>query len=453
MLVLRMKMPCDNRKHWWSRMTLCGSLVFSACGDDAVETGQTSDSGVDTSTTTLDASFVENFLDSGPSDARVDAGPKLLADPFDIPVTGLKGADLAAFNLGDGLFSTSMRDADGLGPLFTRDSCGSCHASALRGPGLVQKMVVVASDGLTPSADQSKLPFGHTVHPLLTAGAKTPIVPPANDSTVRVTLRIGVPVLGRGYLEAVEDSELERVASEQAKRDDGIHGRINHVTYTSEANTDTRFHKHTKGDAVYGRFGLKARIATLDDFTADALQGDMGITSPLRPTEFGNPDGLLDDGKPGVDVGMDSVNTRTNYTRGLAIPRRASGQDAGRALFAASKCDVCHQPSMHTRADYPIAPLANVDAAIYTDLLLHDMGDGLSDSMVEGEAGPRDWRTSPLIGLRFFTTFLHDGRARTVAEAIAAHASNGSEANAAVELFNALSERDRQSLLDFVFTL
>src|SRR5204862_462561 len=82
------------------------------------------------------------------------------------------------------------------------------------------------------------------------------------------------------------DAEIERVAAEEAGRDDGTHGRINHVVYASESNPDTRYHRHAKGDVVIGRFGLKARIGTLDDFTADALQGDMGITNPLRPGEL-----------------------------------------------------------------------------------------------------------------------------------------------------------------------
>src|SRR6185503_11387239 len=106
------------------------------------------------------------------------------------------------------------------------------------------------------------------------------------------------------------DSEIQRVANEQAARSDAIKGRVNHVTYASEANTDKTYHSHVKGDAVIGRFGLKARVATLDDFAADAFQGDMGITSPLRPNEFQNPDALTDDDKPGPDVDYASVNSR-----------------------------------------------------------------------------------------------------------------------------------------------
>src|SRR3954467_4340971 len=107
------------------------------------------------------------------------------------------------------------------------------------------------------------------------------------------------------------------------------------VVYASEANPDTRFHTHQKGDIVIGRFGLKARVPTLDDFAADAFQGDMGITSPLRPDEFKNPDGLSDDAKPGIDVGFDSVNLRALYIRLLEIPTRPS-DELGAALFEAA---------------------------------------------------------------------------------------------------------------------
>jgi CxxC motif-containing protein (DUF1111 family) len=374
-------------------------------------------------------------------------------DPFDIPVEGLTTEERAGFRDGDGLFDLALRPYDGLGPLYTRTSCGGCHAEGVRGPGLVQKMVVVEADGITPAADQSKLPYGHTVHPLMAAGETTPIVPPADDPSVKVTVRLGPPILGRGYLEAVLDSEIERVAAAQAQRTDGIHGRINRVAYSAQANPDTTYHAHQPGDAVIGRFGLKARIATIDEFTADALQGDMGITSPLRPTEIGNPDGLTDDLKPGVDVTSESVNKRAVYVRMTAIPTRASVDARGAALFAEVQCAGCHVPTMRTRADYPLAPLADIDAPIYTDLLLHDLGDTRADGMVEGQATGRDWRTAPLIGLRFNRVLMHDGIAATVEDAIAAHAGPGSEANGSVAAFEALGAADRALLLAFVQSL
>src|SRR5690349_19672080 len=202
---------------------------------------------------------------SGGNDSKPGKAPVVTthADPFDVPIVGLSAAFEADFNDGDIAFSTPMRDADGLGPLYTRTACDACHATGVRGPGLVQKMSVVQADRITAADDQSELAYGHTVHPLTAGGGKTPIVPP-HDAHVLVTTRVGPPVLGRGYMEAVDDSEIERVEQEQAARTDAIHGRINHVTYASETSADERFHTHQKGDAVIGRFGLKARVPTLD---------------------------------------------------------------------------------------------------------------------------------------------------------------------------------------------
>lgn len=377
-----------------------------------------------------------------------------LSDVFDVPLRDLPHELAARFNDGDVLFSTPLRDADGLGPLYTRASCSACHDGAVRGPGLVQKMSIVESDGVTPAKDQSALAYGHTLHPLTAGGGKTPVLAPEDEPHVKVTTRLGPPVLGRGYVEAVRDDEIERVEAEQAARDDGIHGRINHVTYASEPNEDTSFHAFRKGDVAIGRFGLKARIPTLDDFTADAFQGDMGITSPLRPTEIPNPDGLDDDDKPGIDVGFDSVNLRALYVRLLAIPERRDDPD-GAALFEQALCAVCHVPALHTRADYPIAALADIDAPIYSDLLLHRMGDTLADGLpadpdVDGQADSFSWRTAPLIGLRFDRTYLHDGRAATIADAILMHRGEDSEANPSIDAFEALDGADQARLVDFV---
>jgi CxxC motif-containing protein (DUF1111 family) len=374
-------------------------------------------------------------------------------DPFDVPAAGLTAAEVEQFGVGDGLFDLPLRPYDGLGPLYTRTSCSGCHAEGMRGPGLVQKMAIVEADGWSPAADQSNLPYGHTIHPLTVDVTQTPILAPAADPSVRVTTRLPPAVLGRGYMEAVLDSEIERVAAEQALRTDGIHGRPNHVAYASQPNPDTRFHTHQPGDIVIGRFGLKGRIATVDDFTADALQGDMGITSPLRPSEFPNPDGLTDDVKPGIDVAIDSVNQRAMYVRMTAIPKRAAGDPRGPAVFAATGCAVCHVSTLKTRTDYPLAPLADIDAPLYSDLLLHDMGTLRADGISEGEATGRDWRTPPLVGLRFARGLMHDGVATTVEEAILAHAGPGSEADGSVAVFEALSPEDRAALLAFVSSL
>ncbi len=414
---------------------LAGALLLPACSSDADPVASAPPPAPTTAPTTT-----------------APPAPEPALDRFDVPIAGATDAERALFAEGDRLFETPLRDADGLGPLYTRTSCGSCHVSGIRGPGAVQKMVVVLADGFTPADDQSGLPFGNTVHPLFTGGGTRGIVPPTSLANLKITTRVGSPIIGRGYVEAVLDSEIERVAQEQSARSDGIHGRINHVVYASEANPDARFHAHKKGDVLIGRFGMKGRIATLDDFAADALQGDMGITSPLRPTEIPNPDGLTDDLKPGIDVGIDSVNTRAMYVRLTAIPARAPAP-AGAALFAKISCATCHVPTLKTRSDYPIAALAGIDAPIYSDVLLHDMGEDLADGIRDGEATSRDWRTPPLIGLRFAKTYLHDSRAHSLDEAILLHDGRGSEAAGSVTAYRALSAADREALLTFVGTL
>ncbi len=379
--------------------------------------------------------------------APPDGSTSTLTNAKDVPIDGLSAADVAQFHRGDDLFDVPFREVDGLGPLFIRSSCGACHSNGLRGPGLVQKMAVVDADGVTAAVDQSELPFGHTLRQGLAAGAMTPLTAPMS-ADVKVSIRIGPPVLGRGYLEAIDDSEILRVASEQAGRSDAIHGKVAMTTFASVPSGDG-FSTYQTNDPVIGRFGLKARIGTLDDFSADAFQGDMGLTTPMRPTELPNPDGLTDDKRAGVDLDQEHIDRVTFYVRRIAIPKRTLS-DAGKQLFDQLACSGCHVPAMHTRANFPIASLADIDAPVYTDMLLHDMGDALADGMVDGGADSRAWRTAPLIGLRFETLYLHDGRAASVTDAITAHAG---EAAASAAAFAALSQSDRDTLVAFVEAL
>jgi CxxC motif-containing protein (DUF1111 family) len=179
----------------------------------------------------------------------------------------------------------------------------------------------------------------------------------------------------------------------------------------------------------------------------------MGITNPLRAEELPNPDGLTDDDKPGVDIDAAFINGVADYLRLVEIPARRGLTDQGRALFDRVQCAVCHVPSLRTRDDYPIAELRRIDAPIYSDLLVHDLGLALSDGIADESANWREWRTAPLIGLRFMRAFLHDGRASSVEDAILQHAGSGSEAGGSVRLFRALSEFERRELIQFVSAL
>lgn len=375
------------------------------------------------------------------------------ADVSDLALPKLPARWDAQFRRGDAVFEQPFRDNQGLGPVYIRQSCNSCHAADSRGPGAVRKMVLVGDDGQTPIDDQSPLGYGHTVRPLMAAGAVQAITVPEGRTDVLVTKREPPPVFARGYLEAIADSEIERIAQEQAERG-VVSGEINWVEYASEPNPDTQFHEYARGDRVIGRFGLKARIATLDEFAADAFQGDMGITSVLRPTELPNP-ASEDDELPGIDLELDSLNAVADYMRVLRIPARSAvvEDEQARELFAQTGCADCHVPSLRTRADYPIAALADIDAPVYTDLLLHDMGANYADGLREFEAGYSEWKTPPLIGLRHMQRYLHDGRAETIEQAIEMHGGAESEALHAAEAFGALSAADRAALVKFVSAL
>lgn len=262
-----------------------------------------------------------------------------------------------------------------------------------------------------------------------------------------LSLRNTQPVIGMGLLEAVPEDSLRAIAAEQ--RAAGLNGRINLVwDFVGQR-------------MAVGRFGWKAGQATLMGQTAAAFLGDLGVTSKfLRvnncpPIQHAclNQDPAND--PEIIDSDMDDFEA---WLRGLAAPARRDASaplvQQGEALFATAGCASCHRPVLRTAPEFPAFPkLANRSFAPYTDLLLHDMGEELADQRPEFLAGGRDWRTAPLWGLGLSKTvngqsaLLHDGRARTVAEAIAWH---GGEAAASRDAFRALSKAERAALVRFV---
>lgn len=352
-------------------------------------------------------------------------------DPTDLPVDGITPAQFEAFLRGDAIFEQLFRETEGIGPLYIRASCASCHRRDARGPGTVQRMVVVGADG-APSMDQSMLAYGSTVRPYAAAGATVPITPP-DDPSVVTTIRFGHATFARGWLEAVDESSIRALADLQALPGSPVSGRLPLLE-----------------DGRLGRFGWKARTPTLEEFVADAFLGDFGLTSPARPIEPPNPEGISDDLVIGVDLPQETVDDLTSYVRTLAIPRRTGLTEEGRALFESVGCSNCHVPAQPTAADFQIAALAGRDAEIFTDMLLHDMGASLAAGPGEGAASHREWRTPPLIGLRHLGRFLHDGRAHSVEDVIAVHGNSDSEAAFAAENFQALDESGRAAFLDFV---
>lgn len=431
------------------RLALLGALaLLHGCSDRGTYAPEQS-SGVETTEPSSDAG-----VSSTPTPS-VSSLTIVTQDPSDLPLAGLSDHWQARFLAGDAAFDQVFRSTQGLGPVYIRQSCASCHTADARGPGASRKMVKVEADGVTPSDDQSMFPYGHTVRPQSIDPESYPGVDePAPFDGLLVSSRLGPAVFARGAMEAILDSEIERLETEQSQRDDGISGRINRVTYNSESNPDSPFNTFEKGESqLIGRFGLKARLVTLDEFAADAYQGDMGITSPLRPTELPNPAGATDDAFPGVDIGLETINLTGDYVRLIRMPARKALATEGERLFQEADCGVCHASGLRTADDYPIEQWAGIRVDVYTDLLLHAMGKDLADGLVEGDARGDEWRTAPLTGIRHLRALMHDGRAKTVRDAILSHASEGSEANGSVEKFERLSTDEQQSLIEFVESL
>lgn len=279
--------------------------------------------------------------------------------------------------------------------------------------------------------------------------------------------RVPPPVFGLGLLEAIPPARLETLADPNDEDNDGVSGRIQRVV-----NIET-------GAEQIGRFGWKAREPTLRQQTAGAYHRDMGITNPARPIEsMANQsqfDGLDDD----PEISEEILDQATFYVASLAVPARRGLDDSeirrGERLFTdpvnegGAGCAACHTPTHETASadtidsrvssEFPDDgenPLAGQTFHPYTDLLLHDMGPRLADGRRVFAASGNEWRTPPLWGIGLTEvisgrpTFLHDGRARSLEEAILWH---GGEAETSKEAFRAMPEPDRLALIRFLQSL
>lgn len=275
---------------------------------------------------------------------------------------------------------------------------------------------------------------------------------------VMISPRVASPMIGLGLLEAVHDEDIESGADPEDADGDGISGRVNRVW------------DDVRQTAVLGRFGWKAGQPNLRQQSTHAINGDIGISAPTLPRPGGDctaaqvtcrqaPDGNTrrHDGLEASAVMMELI---TFYSRNLAVPARRDIDDprvlAGKQVFYESGCIACHRPKFVTRRDSLGAEQSFQLIWPYSDMLLHDMGEGLADHRPEGEASGREWRTAPLWGIGLTETvnghtfFLHDGRARSLLEAILWH---GGEAEAAKRKVAALSKDKRDALLAFLRSL
>ncbi|WP_119459418.1 di-heme oxidoredictase family protein [Rhodospirillaceae bacterium SYSU D60014] len=417
------------------------------------------------------------------------------------------------FKVGNGIFRkiwvsapASTASSDGLGPLFNARACQSCHLKDGRGHppatsedaggSMLLRLSVPPQDDAQREAlaslRQSVIPeptYGTQLQDLSIQGhlaegrlrieyEEIPVeladgtVVHLRNPTYRVTdlnygpmnpevmlsARIAPPMIGLGLLEMIDESDILAGADPDDANGDGISGKPNRVW--SEAHGEVRL----------GRFGWKAGEPTIRQQTAHAFAGDIGLSSDLTPTPAGDctdrqPDCLaapngVDPQYGDLEVAPEMMDLVVFYSRNLAVPARRDLDDpdilAGKRLFYESGCITCHRPKYVTRRDEAHPEQSFQLIWPYTDLLLHDMGEGLADGRPDGNATGREWRTPPLWGIGLtevvngHTLFLHDGRARNLLEAILWH---GGEAEAARKRIVEMTEAQRDALIAFLNSL
>lgn len=388
------------------------------------------------------------------------------------PVGGLSTEEKRRFHRGDEGFEAEFGaegEYPGLGSLYNNVSCESCHVGDGRGLPLYgdpQRRTMGVLKVSLP--DGSPVPgiglqfkdhavSGHTPHgkvvlewrrstgyygdgspytlqaPVLRVELEGGRPLPAG---VLTSLRVAPPVFGAGLLEAIPEAAILALADPTDRDGDGIRGRPNWL--------------QTPEGRRLGRFGLKANNPDLLAQNAGAFAEDMGVGNPAHPDLEGRRD----------EIGRELLEDVVFYTQALAVPARRNADDPrvrqGEALFARMGCQGCHTPRFVTGDTHPLKALRNKVIYPYTDLLLHDMGPHLADGRPDGSAGGQDWRTPPLWGIGLTAAvlgeerYLHDGRARTLEEAVLWH---GGEAFRSKEAFRTAPKDERDALVAFLESL
>ena len=415
---------------------------------------------------------------------------------FGQPLPHLTADQETRFFVGNSFFNRNWVSApasatarDGLGPLFNARSCSACHLHDGRGrppaPGedMMSMLVRLSVPGQDPYRGVVPEPtYGDQFN-----GLALPGVPPEGRALVtyeempgtyedgesyslrrpaytfsdlqygpmhpdtQLSPRVAPAMVGLGLLEAVPETTLLAMADPDDTDGDGISGRPNRVWDKARQET------------VVGRFGWKANQPNVAQQVAGAFLGDIGITSPLFPHENCPVEAVAcrqasNGGNPELSESL--LGHVAFYSRTLAVPARRNSRlpevRRGRKLFDEAQCNACHTPTLRTGAVPGLPDLSGQVIHPYTNLLLHDMGAGLADNRPDYEASGSEWRTPPLWGIGLIETvnrhtfFLHDGRARNLAEAILWH---GGEAEASKEHFRRMPREDREALLQFLDSL
>jgi CxxC motif-containing protein (DUF1111 family) len=392
--------------------------------------------------------------------------------------------------VGDGAFSATFVSAPapvrpGLGPIFNNVSCTACHIADGRGkppatgeqissllirlsipgtdehggplavPGFGIQLQQRAIFGIQPEAsvvitytEQSGQFEDGTTYSLRNPTYALVNVYQPLPPNVMISPRVAPPVFGLGLLEAIPEDEILSHADESDINSDGISGKPNYVWDV------------VNQKKVIGRFGWKANNPTLLQQSAGAYNQDMGISNFVFPQDnsYGQTQG--ESNVEGYEVSDSLLTSVVFYIRSLAVParRNADQEDVlrGKELFQTSQCSSCHVPRTRTKTDVAFPEISSQVIFPYTDLLLHDMGPDLADNRPDFDASGHEWKTPPLWGIGLTTivnghnNFLHDGRARSLSEAILWH---GGEGESAKQAYKKMNKSDREALIKFLESL
>lgn len=426
-------------------------------------------------------------------DPRLSGGMATVFDEttgaFGHMVSFMNADDITAHEVGDGAVGRSFVTApapvnSGLGPIFSNVSCVSCHHNDGKGsptagfvnssllirlsipgtgehggplavPGFGSQLQDLAIFGGTPEAkvdirytyENITLPGGQVVELRKPAyNLLNPYTPLPAD--YMLSPRMAPPFFGLGLLQNISEQTILSFADENDANRDGISGRPNYVWDPVLKQT------------MLGRFGLKANTATILTQVASAYNQDMGVTNSIFPVESSFSQAQNDGRNDDYELPDSLLTGAAFYIKTLAVPARRNIADenalAGEQIFRQLNCSGCHIPTLRTGVDVTLSAVSNQRIHPYTDLLLHDMGPGLADDRPDFLATGREWKTPALWGVGLFPKtngtpfYLHDGRARTLEEAILWH---DGEAAAARQGFMRLSAVERGKLIKFIQSL
>ena len=442
---------------------------------------------------------------SSPVDPGVRGGPPGAG----APLKGLTADETAFFQDGLARFAdvevVTKGANNGLGPRFNSNQCLSCHSqpdaggsspaqnpllkiSTLNGAkntvpwfitlnGPVREARFKKSNGVNDGSvhdlfvitGRSDATGCNIAQPdFLPAG--TPLT--GQGGNPNIIFRIPTPVFGAGLIEAIPDSAILANMRSNASEKSAL-GISGHANAHLSGNVN-----RSANDGTITRFGWKAQNKSLLMFAGEAYNVEMGVTNQLFPQERDETPGCLFNATPEDTLNftpapattgnsntavLSDIEAFADFMRMLAPPTPAPAtpsSENGRATFAKIGCVHCHTPSLTTGAKIasgsstsPSVALSNQTANLYSDLIVHHMGNGLADGITQGGAGPDEFRTAPLWGVGQRVFFLHDGRTTNLVEAIRDHHSLGSEANKVIEHFNKLTTQQQQEVIDFLRSL